>query len=167
VAAQVDTYEIAERYLRAANAHDIDAMVALWTPGSRETFPAFGQTFRVPDEFAAHFRALFDSIPDVSWKITSITADTEGAVVRSTMTGTHVGEYQGLSGTGRRFEVETADFLQIAGSRIVHNDVLFDGLAVLRELGVLPPQGSKRERAMQATFNALTRARRRLSSRRG
>lgn len=159
----METHEIAERYLQAANAHDVDAMVALWRPGGTETFPTFGQSFRVPDEFVAHFGAFFDSIPDVAWKITSITANSEGAVVRSTMIGTHVGEYQGLLGTGRRFEVETADFLQIADGKIVHNGVLFDGLAVLRELGVLPPRGSRRERAMQITFNALTRARRRLS----
>src|SRR5919106_4315412 len=153
----METYEIAERYLKAANAHDVGAMVALWAPGGTETFPTFGQSVPVPDEFAEHFRSLFHAIPDVSWNVVSVTADSGGAVVRSKMSGTHLGEYQGIAGTGRFFEVETIDFLQIAGGQILHNDVFFDGLDVLRQLGLMPPAGSRRERVMRGAFNSLTR----------
>lgn len=160
------TRKIAERYLAAANARDLASMLGLWEPGGTETFPTFGHTYTVPDEFASNFESLFDAVPDVSWEIVSITADDEVAVVRSKMSGTHLGTYQGIAGTGRRFEVETMDFLEIRGGKIVHNDVLLDGLDVLRQLGVLPPQDSNRERAMRATFNVLTRLRRRVRRRR-
>lgn len=153
--------EVAERYIAAANAHDVKRMLDLWEPGGVETFPTFGQTHRVPDQFASHFECLFEAIPDVSWDIISITADSDGAVVRSRMSGIHLGNYQGIAGTGQRFAVETIDFLQIRAGKIAHNDVVFDGLDVLRQLGVLPPQNSRRERAMQALFNAMTRLRRR------
>lgn len=152
---------IAERFLAAANAHDIDGMIALWEPGAVEHFPTFEQSFRVPDEFAAHARSVFDAFPDVQWDILSITQDAERVVVHSTMHGTHLGPYQGITATGKPFAVDTIDFLQISNGRIVHNDVLFDGLTVLRQLGVLPPAGSRRERMLQRAFNALTRVRRR------
>lgn len=150
--------QIAERFLAAANAHDIEGMVSLWEPGSVETFPTFGETYRVPDEFTSNFQSLFDAVPDVSWEIVSITTDADRAVVRSKMSGTHLGTYQGIDATGRHFTVETIDFLQIRDGKIVHNDVVLDGLEVLRQLGVLPPAGSRRERAMQKSFNTMTAA---------
>lgn len=156
-----ETRQIAERFLAAANAHDIDGMVSLWEPGGIETFPAFEQSFAVPHEFAQHFRSLFNAIPDVSWKTLSVTADPERAVVRSKMSGTHLGEYQGIAGTGRSFEVDTIDFLQISDGKIVHNDVFFDGLEVLRQLGLMPPSNSRTEKVMRGAFNTLTRLRRR------
>lgn len=157
-----ETRQLAEHFLAAANAHDIDAMIAMWEPGGVEHFPTFEQTFRVPDEFASHFRSLFDAFPDVQWDIQSITQDPGLVVVRSRMHGTHLGPYQGITATGKPFAVDTVDFLRVRDGRIVRNDVLFDGLAVLRQIGVLPPARSRRERALQRAFNAMTRLRRRL-----
>lgn len=156
-----ESQQLAERFLAAANQHDIDAMVAMWKPGASEHFPTFQQSFRVPDEFAEHFRSLFDAFPDVQWDVLSVTKDADRVVVRSTMHGTHLGPYQGITATGKRFAVDTIDFLQIIDGRIVRNDVFFDGLTVLRQIGVLPPAGSRRERMLQQAFNALTRVRRR------
>ncbi len=153
-----ETRQVAERYLAAANAHDIEAMVSLWKQGAVETFPTFGETYRIPDEFASNFESLFKAVPDVSWEIVSVTADAHRAVVRSRMSGTHLRTYQGIAGTGRHFTVETIDFLQIRDGKIVHNDVLLDGLEILRQLCVLPPAGSRRERAMQKGFNTMTAA---------
>ncbi|HWC14878.1 MAG TPA: ester cyclase [Actinomycetota bacterium] len=150
--------DIAEGFLAAANAHDIEAMVSFWEPGAVETFPTFGETYRVPDGFASNFESLFKAVPDVSWEIVSVTADADQAVVRSKMSGTHLGTYQGIVGTGRHFTVETIDFLQIKDGKIVHNDVLLDGLEILRQLGVLPPARSRRERAIQKSFNTMTAA---------
>lgn len=162
--ASSETRQIAERFLAAANAHDIAAMIAMWEPGGVEHFPTFEQSFRVPDEFAAHFRSLFDAFPDVQWDIQSITQDTELVVARTRMHGTHLGPYQGITATGKPFAVDTVDFLRVRGGRIVHNEVLFDGLAILRQIGVLPPAGSRRERTLQRAFNLLTRLRHHIRS---
>ncbi len=82
-----ETREMAERFLAAANAHDIEGMVSFWESGAVETFPTFGETYRVPDEFASNFESLFEAVPDVSWEIVSVTADPDRAVVRSRMSG--------------------------------------------------------------------------------
>lgn len=156
--ASAETRQIAEHFLAAANAHDIEAMISLWEPGGAETFPTFGETYRVPDEFASNFESLLEAVPNVSWEIVSITTDADRAVVRSKMSGTHLGAYQGIARTGRHFTVETIDFLQIRDGKIIHNDVVLDGLEVLRQLGVMPPAGSRRERAMQKGFNTISAA---------
>lgn len=51
-----------EAYLDAACRHDIDAVFALWEPGGLEEFPPFARSLRVPEEFASHFRSLFEAI---------------------------------------------------------------------------------------------------------
>ncbi len=147
---------VAEEYLRACNEHDINKMVTLWEPGGIERFPTFDQAFSVPDGFAAHFRSLFVAFPDVHWDILSLTQDDERVVVRSLMQGTHLGPYQGLEATGKCVAVDTIDFLHITDGRIVQNDVFFDGLTVLRQIGAMPPAGSKRERTLQTAFNLST-----------
>ena len=133
-------------------------MAELWEHGGAENFPTFGQAFRVPDEFTQHFETLFAAFPDVQWDIVSIATETDLVVVRSKMHGTHLGPYQGIGATGKTFAIDTIDFLQIRNGKIIHNDVLFDALTVLRQLGVLPPSGSRRERALQVAFNVLTAA---------
>lgn len=153
-----DVRAIAERYLAAANRHDTAAMAALWEPGGREEFPTFEQTFTAPDEFAQHFDSLFLAFPDVQWETVSVTNAADLVVVRSKMHGTHLGSYQGIAPTRKRFSVDTIDFLRIRNGKIVHNEVIFDGLRVLRQLGVLPPPGSTRERAMQSAFNVVNTA---------
>lgn len=158
------TRQIAERFLAAANAHDVEAMISMWEPGAVEHFPTFEQSFRVPDEFAAHFRSLFNAFPDVQWDILSISQDAELVAVRSRMHGTHLGPYQGIAATGKSFAVDTVDFLHIRDGRIAGNEVLFDGLTVLRQIGVLPPAGSRRESMLQRAFNLVTRLRHRARS---
>jgi steroid delta-isomerase-like uncharacterized protein len=153
-----DVREIAELYLAAANDHDVAAMAALWEPGGRENFPTFEQSFVVPGEFSQHFESLFVAFPDVQWDLVSVATNDDLVVVRSKMHGTHVGPYQGIAPTGKTFAVDTIDFLRIRDGRIIHNDVLFDGLTILRQLGVLPPAESRRERALQVAFNTVTAA---------
>ena len=37
-----------------------------------------------------------------------------------------------------------------------HNTVYYDGLALARQIGLLPSEGSRTDRALQAAFNART-----------
>ena len=102
---------------------------------------------------------MFTAFPDVHWETITIASDEHRVVVHSVMHATHIGRYEGLAGTGKTFAIDTIDFLEIRNGRITHNEVLFDGLASLRAVGAMPPVNSRRERALKAAFNALTRAR--------
>lgn len=149
---ELEAREIAKRYLAAANAHDIEAMVEFWEPGGQERFPPFEDSFRIPDEFSVHMASLFRAFPDLRWTTISLTGDGELVAVRSTMEGTHLGPYRGITATGKAICVDTVDFLTIRAGKIISNDVLFDGLSVMRQTGVLPPTGSLRERTLQKAF---------------
>ena len=161
-----DVRGTAEAYIAAANAHDPDNMVSMWAPGGIEEFPALGTQYVAPLEIRSHFAGLFESIPDVQFDLQRLAVQAGSAFALSKMSGTHVGLYNGLKGTGRSFERLVGDFLTVDDDGIRHNVVLFDGLSVLRQLAGFPPPGSKRERVLAALINAVAPVRR-ASIRRG
>jgi hypothetical protein len=84
-------------------------------------------------------------------------------------TGTFTGRMDppGFAPTGRRWEIDGADFHEYRDGRISRLRVVFDLMSVSRQLGVMPTSGSRAERAMAAAQRGLVRAqqtyRRRLS----
>ena len=53
------------------------------------------------------------------------------------------------------------DVMEIADGFIQHNTIYYDGATFARQIGMLPPQGSRADRALISAFNARTRARQR------
>ncbi len=45
---------------------------------------------------------------------------------------------------------------------VIENTIYYDGAGFARQIGMLPAQGSKGDRAMTVAFNTLTRLRQRL-----
>jgi steroid delta-isomerase-like uncharacterized protein len=150
--------QVAERYFAACNAHDADAMVAMWEAGGVEHYPALEEGYRAPNELRAHLRTWFSAAPDVRWDVASITADGERAIVYSTMTGAWTGRFQGLQ-PRQRFAIEGVDIIEIRDGKITHNTCLVDQGSMMRELGLLPPRHSLAERALQRVLNAIWRLR--------
>jgi hypothetical protein len=64
----------------------------------------------------------------------------------------------GFAPTGRRWEIDGADFHEYRDGRICRLRVVFDLMSVSRQLGVMPPSGSRAERAMAAAQRGLVRA---------
>ena len=61
---------------------------------------------------------------------------------------THGGELEGLRASGRRVTSAGVDVATLdAESRITHLVSYYDGAAIMRDLGLLPPRGSRVERA--------------------
>lgn len=148
------------RYFNAANAHDAAAMAKCWKAGGVEVVPALGLTLIAPDELRRHFEELFAGIPDVTFDIQEFAASDRLVAIRSRMSGSHRGLYNGLAGTGRHFAVDVTDFIRFDGDRIVGNHVVVDALSTVRQLGVLPAPDSRSEAAMRSLFNGVTKLRR-------
>jgi hypothetical protein len=64
----------------------------------------------------------------------------------------------GFAPTGRRWEIDGADFHEYRDGRISRLRVVFDLMSVSRQLGVMPAAGSRAERAMAAAQRVLVRA---------
>ena len=82
------------------------------------------------------WRAAF---PDLAVEVEDLLADGERVAVRSTVRGTHRGDFFGLAPTGRPLAVTALAHYRLAGGRIVERWAVVDTLEVLRQLGVPSP----------------------------
>ena len=80
----------------------------------------------------AGFRAAF---PDIQLTLEDVLVEDDRVVFRSTMRGTHKGEFQGIPPTGARVTVALLDTIRIQDGRIVEQWGGPDVLDLLRQLG--------------------------------
>jgi glyoxylase-like metal-dependent hydrolase (beta-lactamase superfamily II)/predicted ester cyclase len=149
----------ARAYLRALDEHDLDAAVACWAPGGRDTL--HGQIDMVaPDGVREYFAGLFASFPDLHFEELSVTTEADRCTIRSHMTATFAGTrpWNGIAPNGARVDLEFVDNFVVHDGLIVSNDAYIDGMTIARQIGLLPPAQSGPEQAMTRAFNVKTKA---------
>jgi len=155
---------VARRYFQAIGARDLDAAVAMWADGGRETVR--GQVdVTAPDGVRSYIGGLLDAVPDLRFEVLSTTTQDDRCAVQWRLTGTFAGpgSMLGLQPTGHPISVEGIDLLTIRDGEIQSNDAFPDSIAVPRQIGMMPPQGSTADQRMMAAFNAKTRLTSRLA----
>ena len=155
---------VARRYFQAIDARDLDAAVAMWADGGRETVR--GQVdVTAPDGVRSYIGGLLDAVPDLRFEVLSTTTQDDHCAVQWRLTGTFAGpgSMLGLQPTGHPITVEGIDLLTIRDGLIQSNDAFPDSIAVPRQIGMMPPQGSTADQRMMAAFNAKTRLTSRLA----
>jgi steroid delta-isomerase-like uncharacterized protein len=158
--------ELARTYFDATARRDLDAMEACWAAGGIEHIAPVGD-LRVPDEYRAYFKEIFDSFPDLRYEVLQMLTEGNKVAVHWRMSGTFTGApYQGLQPNGRSGDIKGIDIVEFADGKIVRNDVYFDSATLMRKLGVLPETGSAAERATKAVFNVRTKIGKALEARR-
>lgn len=157
------TSEVVERYFGALAEHDLDAAMACWQPGSVDRL--VGQAdLDVPEGVRLYFGEVFAAFPDFSLRIEQLTSAGDRTAVRWRAQGTFAGpgRFQGFEPNGATIDLEGCDVVTVAEGRIVHNDAYLDSGALARQLGLLPPAGSRPEQRLVTLANLRTRLRRRL-----
>ena len=64
---------------------------------------------------------------------------------RSTVTGTHKGEYRGLAPTGKKITFTVVDIWRIVNGKVVEKVGVYDQLDFYKELGVIDYKGFPNE----------------------
>jgi steroid delta-isomerase-like uncharacterized protein len=159
--------EVARAAFEAVAAHDLDAILAQWSPEGVQDWVAVG-VFRGHDEIRELFAGVFGATPDFQMIVERVIGDDETAWVQWRSSGTFTGTpFMGLEPTGRSVSLRGVDVMQIEDGVIVRNTVYYDGAAFARGVGMLPAQDSTAEKAMFAAFNATTKIRRAIQERTG
>jgi len=93
------------------------------------------------DDFKALAASLRGAFPD--WYATTEEMVAEGARVaeRWTGRGTQQGEFAGMAPTGRQVTVSGSVFYRLASGKIMEFRGLFDGLALMQQLGAMADRG--------------------------
>jgi len=81
-----------------------------------------------------------DSFPDFEMEIVDLIAEEDRVAAHFVCSGTHLGEWQGVPATGKRFErVDEIYIFRVAGGRLAGFVAVEDNLARLRQLGLPAP----------------------------
>src|SRR5215217_1098545 len=79
----------------------------------------------LPDDPSARlidtFKEAREGFPDLSITIEDVMAEGDRVAARIVMRGTHLGEFQGITPTGKRVEVKAMDMFRICGGKIVEH----------------------------------------------
>jgi steroid delta-isomerase-like uncharacterized protein len=152
------TADIAKRYFAALSAHDLDAAAALWAPGSIDRFVG-GPELVAPQGIRDYFGELFAAFPDFRMEIVEMTTGRGRTAVRWRARGTFAGpgRFQGFAANGARIAIEGCDVVTVHDDLIRHNDAYIDAGDLARQLGFLPPAGSRAEARLTKLANLRTR----------
>jgi len=83
-------------------------------------------------------QALRRAFPDLRYAIEDVVVGERAVATRTTMTGTHRGDFFGLPATGRRVHVSQMTLERIRDGRIVAHHRVTDELSLMRQLGAIP-----------------------------
>jgi steroid delta-isomerase-like uncharacterized protein len=159
--------EVAQSTVDALKAHDVDAIVANWRDDGVEDIVPLG-ILRGKDEIGENIRTMFTAAPDLEVTLENIVADDHRAVIQWRGTGTFTGEgFNGIDPTGSRIELRFLELMEIEDGLIARNTVYYDSTAFARQIGMMPAQESGAEKAMITAFNAVTKVRKAIDSRKG
>ncbi len=116
----------------------LDAALAQYTPDFVDHAAQPG-TPAGPTGVKLFFTMIYSAFPDLQVTMEDIVAEGDKVVTRSTLRATHAGTFTGIPPTGKQIAFSVIDILRIADGKIAEHWGLTDQLALLQQLGVVPP----------------------------
>lgn len=132
--------EISDRYTEAINAHDVEAIAALYEDGATFSEPAGEFTGR--EAIVGYWRVFFDAFPDLQGRDDFKAEADDTAINEWSVTGTHSGPLETPEGTipptGRRVTMRGCDALTVRDGLIQSHRAYYDQLGMMAQLGLAP-----------------------------
>jgi predicted ester cyclase len=108
----------------------------LWNQGD---LAVAEEVFACPESVQRYVGAFRAAFPDLVHRVEEMVAEGETVVARFSAAGTHSGAWHGMAPTGRAIRYEGVTFARLEGGKVVEHRTLWDTLAVLEQLEVVPP----------------------------
>lgn len=133
---QAEIEPILTNWLEAWPHRDAAALTAAFAETSVYTSMLAG-TIHGRSEIEALYRTWFTAFPDMVFKVERRVIEGDQAAVHWSQSGTHVGEFCGLAGTGRIFYLPGAFFMTFRDGRIERMHSIYDFTGLLLQIGLL------------------------------
>jgi steroid delta-isomerase-like uncharacterized protein len=132
--------EVSDRYTDLINAHDAEAIGALYADDGVLTDPT-GE-FRGPDEVAQYWERFFQAFPDMTGRDEFKAESGDTAINEWSASGTNSGPLETPEGTipatGKRGSLRGCDVITVRDGLIQSHRVYYDQLEFLSQLGLVP-----------------------------
>ncbi len=133
--------EVARKHDEAFNARDVDARRDVEASAVEVVMPG-GIALRGPEQVIAVVKAFWEAFSDVRIDVDSQLAAGEVVVVEGRLIGTHDGTFRApnmeIAPTGRRINLRYAAVKRIQDDKLVSEDIYFDRMEFLQQLGAFP-----------------------------
>lgn len=100
-----------------------------------DPLPGTGADLAGLKEGIVQIRAAF---PDLRATADEIIAEGDRIAVRSTMRGTHEGDFMGVPGSGKKVEVSNYDFVRFEDDLAAEHWGVIDSAALMEQIGMAP-----------------------------
>jgi steroid delta-isomerase-like uncharacterized protein len=97
-----------------------------------------GMNNRGPESTRQVVTMLRTAFPDLHFTIEDMVAEGDTVAGRVTMSGTHLGPFQGIAPTGRSFQQAHMHFVRFRDGKAIEHRAVRDDLGMMRQLGVIP-----------------------------
>lgn len=125
-----ETRSAMQRYLSAP-----DDDVSMMSDDVVFRIMATGEEFRSPEAVAALFDYYYRVAFDATWEQHRVVIGRGSAVWEGTFVGTHIGEFAGVSATGRRVRIPLCVCYDFKDGMLVEGRVYFETPAFLSQVG--------------------------------
>ena len=130
-------------YQECFNQGNLATADELVAPDLRDTSPGIppGVPTTGPDTLKSIVSQLRSAFPDLQVTIDEMVAEGDMVVARTTVTGTHRGNFQGIPPTGQRVNWGCIDIAHVQGGQFVSHYGLQDGLGLFQQVGAISAPG--------------------------
>lgn len=144
--------ELATEWDQAWAARDLDRLVGLYTPDATWEDPSLEAPVRGQAELRAFFDGIMTAVPDIAIRQEVVFAQdgAEQCASQWRATGTVTGRMpnSALSPTGDHVDYTGVAVISLRDGKVSHVRQYPDVIALQRQIGALPPAGSRAERLL-------------------
>jgi uncharacterized protein (TIGR02246 family) len=133
---------VIERYVEVSKRRDPVALASFHTLDGVVESPMYA-TRCGRSSIEEAYRAFFTSFPDATQTIDALVVEPPRVALFTTIAATHVNEFFGLPGTGRRIEFRTGQQIDMQEGLMAHVRRVYDFTGLLVQVGVLRAKPAK------------------------
>lgn len=126
-----------KRFGEIVNAGEFDAFAEVVSDGCIDHDPAPEQRSG-PEGYRTFFTGLRTAFPDMEVEPQTMVSEGDKVAFAYTLTGTHQGDFHGVSATGKSIEVRGMQIGRFDNGKMVERWGSSDELGILKQLGAAP-----------------------------
>lgn len=127
--------DVLRRAFDALRARDLDGCLSLMTDDFLINIAGMPHRRRGTADWRQNVGVILTGFPDLDLRMDDIVSEGDRVAVRMTFTGTHTGEFMGVSPTGRRIEYSSSEIYRFENGKIAEEWINSDVLSLLQQIG--------------------------------
>jgi steroid delta-isomerase-like uncharacterized protein len=151
---------IVEKHVQQENQHDLDGVMATFGENAEYHDEPWSEHHEGRDGVRAYYEGLLHALPDLHIDVQQRHVTDEHVILEVVISGTHIGAWRGLPGTGRHVEFPLcAVYAFDDQGKLAWERIYYDRATVLQQLGIFRNPDSGLGRVLTPLAHPVTIAR--------